>query len=186
MLRVRGEINGFAFRTSLFPTGKGGHTLLVNKQMQAGAKATLGSVAKFRLQPDREVRIAIIPTELERFFREDRSLRRWFDQLSYSMRREIAKWVMDVKGDEARTRRAEQMAERLLATMEAERELPPVLRIAFARNPRAYEGWQGMSVSHRRRHLLKIFYYRNPKARASRIAKTIEEAAALAGKKRKD
>lgn len=34
--RVRGEINGFAFRTSLFPDPRGaGHIVLVNKKMQA-------------------------------------------------------------------------------------------------------------------------------------------------------
>ena len=37
--RVFGEINGFAFRTSLFPASQGkGHVLLVNKQMQAGPR----------------------------------------------------------------------------------------------------------------------------------------------------
>jgi len=41
MLKVKGQINGFAFRTSLFPTGKGYHYLLVNKRMQAGAHAVI-------------------------------------------------------------------------------------------------------------------------------------------------
>jgi hypothetical protein len=57
-LRVKGEINGFAFRTSLFPTGKGDHVLLVNKRMQAGAGVTVGTVAQFRLEPDTEKRFA--------------------------------------------------------------------------------------------------------------------------------
>lgn len=35
---VRGEINGFGFRTSLFPDGQGGHTLLINKQIAAGRR----------------------------------------------------------------------------------------------------------------------------------------------------
>src|ERR1700682_4154596 len=35
-LRVKGEINGFAIRSFLFPTGKGFHCLTVNKRMQAG------------------------------------------------------------------------------------------------------------------------------------------------------
>src|SRR5882672_1967368 len=61
MLKVKGEINGFAFRTSLFPTGKGYHYLLVNKRMQAGAGAHPGSVAHFRLEPDTEKRVAIVP-----------------------------------------------------------------------------------------------------------------------------
>ena len=36
-LRVRGEVNGFAFRTSLFPEARGGFYLLVNRAMQASA-----------------------------------------------------------------------------------------------------------------------------------------------------
>jgi len=181
-LRVKGEINGFAFRTSLFPTGKGYHYLLVNKRMQAGAKTGPGMAALFRLEPDTEERKAILPAELKRALSQDRSLRRWFDNLSYSIRRWIAVWVSQPKSAEARVRRAEQIAEQLLTTMEAERELPPVLKAAFARDPRAFEGWQRMSPSHRRHNLLGIFYYRSPEARDRRIAKMLEEAAGRAGK----
>ena len=182
-LNVKGEINGFPFRTSLFPTGKGRHMLLVNKQMQKGARAVLGSVARFRLQPDTEPRIAIIPDELRRAFAGDRPLRRWFDRLNYSTRKEIGDWITQVKSTEARERRAQQIAERLLATQEAERELPPILQVAFARNSRAREGWERMSLSRRRMHLFGIFYYRTPEARARRLAKAIEDAEGLAEKK---
>ncbi len=184
-LRVRGEINGFAFRTSLFPTGKGSHVMIVNKRMQAGAKAVPGSVAQFRLEPDTEVRIVTTPPELKRALAEDRSLLRWFDRLNHSTRNEIAKWITEVKSGEARTRRAEQIAERLLATMEAERELPPILQVAFAQDPRARQGWELMSPSRRRMQLLAIFYYRSPEARARRVAKAVQEAAEFAEKRLK-
>ena len=183
MLKVKGEINGFAFRTSLFPTGKGYHYLLVNKRMQAGAGARPGSVAQFRLEPDMQKRVATVPAELQRILNEDRSLRRWFDQLSYSIRKWITDWIVQVKSAEARVRRAEQVAEQLMATMEAERELPPILKLAFAREPRALAGWQRMSPTHRRGNLLAIFYYRTPEARDRRIAKIIEEALAFAARK---
>lgn len=179
-LKVKGEINGFAFRTSLFPTGKGKHMMLVNKQMQKGAKVVPGAVAQFRVQPDTEPRIAIVPAELKRAFAGDRLLRRWFDRLNYSTRKEIGDWITQVKSAEARERRAEQIAERLLATMEAERELPPLLQVAFARNSRAQEGWERMSLSRRRMHLFGIFYYRSPEARARRLAKAIQDAEELA------
>src|SRR5215468_8890245 len=55
-LRVMGEINGFAFRSTLRPTGKGTHFLMVTKAMQAGGKAVPGTKAKLRLQPDTERR----------------------------------------------------------------------------------------------------------------------------------
>ena len=182
-LKVKGEINGFPFRTSLFPTGKGRHMMLVNKKIQAGAKAVHGSVAQFRLEPDTEPRIAIVPAELKRAFGGDRILRRWFDRLNYSTRKEIADWITQVKSTGARERRSLQIAERLLATMEAERELPPILQVAFARNSRAREGWDRMSLSRRRMHLFGIFYYRSPEARARRLAKTIQDAEGLAEKK---
>lgn len=183
--RVKGTINGFAFRTSLFPTGNGDHVLLVNKRMQAGAKVSVGAVAKFSLEPDTEERIITVPAELERTLAEDRALRRWFDRLNYSTRKYLVDSVMEVKSAEARERRAGQMAERLLETMYAERELPPILQTAFARSPQAYEGWKRMSPSSRRGHLLGIFGYRDPKSRARRVAKMLQEAYGLAEQRRK-
>jgi uncharacterized protein YdeI (YjbR/CyaY-like superfamily) len=184
-LRVRGDINGYPFRTSLFPTGRGGHILLVNKRMQKGAHAVPGSVARFRVEPDTEERVITMPAELNRILAQDRTLLSWVDQLSHSARAEIAKWVTEPKSREARARRADQIAERLLATMEAGQDLPPVLKLAFARNPVAHDGWRSMSATKRRGHLFGIFYYRTPEAQARRIEKMLDEATELAEKIRR-
>jgi uncharacterized protein YdeI (YjbR/CyaY-like superfamily) len=182
--RVKGEINGFAFRTSLFPEGKGRHFLLVNKRMQAGAGVRLGGSADIELEPDTAKRKVIVPAELKRAISEDRALVRWFDSLNYSMRKWICDWVSGVKSAEARVRRSEQVAEQLLSTMEAELELPPLIRAAFAREPGAKEGWQAMSPRQRRGQLLAIFYYRNPASRERRLGKVIEQALAVAKRKK--
>jgi uncharacterized protein YdeI (YjbR/CyaY-like superfamily) len=182
-IKVKGKINGFAFRTSLFPSREGGHILLVNKRMQKGARAVAGGAARFELEFDAEKRTATIPDELQRILGQDRSLRCWYDRLIQSTRNDIAKWITEVKSTEARFRRAEQIAERLLAVMEAERELPPLLQIPFARQPRAREGWEAMSASRRRAHLFAIFYYRSPEARGRRVDKMLEDASAVAAKK---
>jgi uncharacterized protein YdeI (YjbR/CyaY-like superfamily) len=179
-LRVKGEINGFEFRTALFPTGRGFHFLLVNKRMQAGGDVRAGSTAQFRLEPDLEERKAVMPVELKQAFLQDRSLQRWFDNLSYSIRRWICDRVGQPKSAATRVRQAEQIAEQLMSAMEAERELPPILKAAFARDPRAFEGWQRMSPTQRRHTLLSIFHYRNPASRERRIAKMLEEASARA------
>jgi uncharacterized protein YdeI (YjbR/CyaY-like superfamily) len=181
--KVKGEINGFAFRTSLFSTRDGRHFLLINKRMQKGGRAHAGTKANFRLEPDTEERTVTIPAELKRVLAEDRAVLRWFEKLNYSIRKWIVDWISDVKSADARVRRSEQVAEQLMSTMDAERELPPILQLAFARNPRAREGWDQMSDSRRRGQLLAIFYYRTPESRARRLAKVIEEAAGLAEKK---
>ena len=180
--KVKGEINGFAFRTSLFPRRDGTHFVLVNKRMQRGAQTRLGATAQFTLQPDLDEHVVTVPKELKRELAQVRALKRWFEKLNYSTRRYIAEWITDVKSPEARVRRAQQIAERLLETMEAEHELPPILQLAFAHNQRAREGWQHMSSAQRRKHLMGIFYYRDPESRARRAAQAIEDAAAVGEK----
>jgi uncharacterized protein YdeI (YjbR/CyaY-like superfamily) len=72
-------------------------------------------------------------------------------------------------------RRSRQIAERLMETMEAEKELPPAIEIALRQSPRARERWEQVSPSHRRAHLMAIFYYRTPESRSRRLNKCIEE-----------
>ncbi len=184
-VRVKGTINGFPFRSALFPTGKGGHVMIVNKRMQAGAGVRVGSLAKFRLEPDKEERLVGVPNALKRALAEDKSLLHWYEKLNYSTRKYIGAWINDVKSAEARTRRSEQIAVRLMETMEAEHEFPPMLRLAFDRNARAKDGWEKMSLSRRRGHLLGIFYYRTPEGRARRLAKAIEDAVQIAELKKR-
>jgi uncharacterized protein YdeI (YjbR/CyaY-like superfamily) len=181
-IKVQGEINGFAFTATLFPDGKGHHFLIVNKKMLSGGKTAAGSMAKFRIQPDTSPRVTVSPPkELMRELAQSKRLLKFFESLNPSRRHEIAKWIAQCKTSDARKRRSQRLAEWLLETMEAELALPPIMQLAFRKNPRATEKWEQMSPSHRRAHLLSIFHYREPEARARRLAKMIEE---IAGRKR--
>lgn len=183
--RVRGEINGFEFQTSLFPNARdGGYSLLVNKQMQKGGRTGPGQTAQFRLEPDLEERPAEAGPELARALREAAGLRKWFDALNPSMRRDIARWVSQPKGKEGRVRRAEQMAESLLLAKEGESELPPILRLAFERQPDARAGWEAMSSVRRRRHLFGIFFHQTPAGREKRAQAAVVDALTLARRKK--
>jgi len=181
-VKVQGEINGFAFRTSLFPTREGVHFLLVNKKMQAGAKVTRGAQARFRMQLDTTVRSTEPPSELTAILRQSKDLRKYYESLSNSTRSYIAAFIAQAKHSETRQRRAEQTAERLMATMEAEIELPPILKAAFARNPTAKIGWEKMPPSHRRFHLHGLLYSRNPETRARRLEKAMQSMIEYADK----
>jgi hypothetical protein len=180
-LRVRGDVNGFAFRTSLFPDVRGGFYLLVNRAVQEGAGVALGDTAEFRLEADLDAREAELPDELAVLLDEEPGLREWYAELSEYTRREIGKWVMGVKSDDARMRRAEQMAERLLATMEGERELPPAIEAAFRARPKARAGWAKMTPVLRRGELMAVFYYQTVEARQKRVEKLCEAAEKRAG-----
>jgi uncharacterized protein YdeI (YjbR/CyaY-like superfamily) len=180
--RVRGEVNGVSFRTSLFPDARGGYCLLVNRRMQSEAGIGLGAMAGFSLEPDLEPRLAELPDELAVLLDDEPGLRGWYDDLSEYTRREMGKWIGGVKTEEARMRRTEQMAERMLATMEAEQELPPVIARAFRMRPKARAGWERMTAAQRRGELFAVFYYRTPEAREKRVGKLVDAAEGHAAK----
>jgi uncharacterized protein YdeI (YjbR/CyaY-like superfamily) len=184
-LRVRGEIEGFAFRTSLFAyAGGSGHFLLVNKKMLAASNSSIGSLVHVTLEPDLDEREVLLPPELVKTLKQaDRRLPSWFNRMSDSHRREIGKWIAEPKSAASRLHRAEQMAVRLLETMEGETDPPPVLRAAFLRQPLVEAGWKAMTPIQRRGHLLGIAYYRTADARERRAAKAVEEALRVARKR---
>jgi hypothetical protein len=176
-LRVRGTVNGFGFRTSLFVFAEaGGYFFLMNRTMQGGGDVRLGQQAEFTLQPDLEPRPAELPDELAVLLEEEAGLRDFYDGLSESMRREIGKWIGGVKSEAAQLRRCEQMAERLLGAMEGERELPPVVAAAFRRRPKAAAAWKKLTPYQRRCELLAVFYYRAGEARDRRVEKLCDAA----------
>ena len=110
--RVRGEIAGHVFRTSLFPDSRrGGHFLLVNKKMQSAAEARVGSRVNISLEPDLVERPVSLPPELTRALNADRQLRRLFDSMSDSRRREFGKFADQPKSPAARIKRAGKIAE---------------------------------------------------------------------------
>jgi uncharacterized protein YdeI (YjbR/CyaY-like superfamily) len=174
-LRVKGDINGFAFRTSLLPTGDGHHFMIVNKQMQKGGRTSPGMEARFRMEPDTEKRAVPAAPEIDRVLRQSKPVQKFYQSLSASMKNDIARFVGSAKQAATRLRRAEQLAERLMETMEAEIELPPMIRQVIARNPPAAEGWERMPPSLRRMHLFGIFHYKTFESRMRRIEKSVGE-----------
>jgi len=183
-LRVKGDINGYTFSSSLFPTGDGHHYMVVNKQMQKGGGVQAGMEARFQMEPDTAKRETPAVPELDRLLRQSRRVQKFYESLSPSTRSDIARVISGAKQPETRRRRAEQAVENLMETMEAEVELPPMIRQFLARNPLASQGWNAMPPSHRRMYLFGIFHYRNIEARLRRIEKAVTEMAEYATRKR--
>jgi len=98
------------------------------------------------------------------------------------VRKFIGDSVVASKSPAARHHRAEQMIERMMLAMEGERELPPILQVAFRRQPKALIGWQAMTPVQRRGHLLGIFYYQSPESRQKRADKAVVEALKVANR----
>lgn len=181
-MSVRGTINGYPFRTFLFGSKVNGHLLLVNKTMQKQAGAMPGTTAEIVVEPDLEDRTAKPPSELAKLFKEDRAVKKWFEQLNYSTRRYICDAIDQRKSPESRVRCAEQWVECLMLAMDGEIDVPPVLQMAFRRYPGASERWATMTPIQRRTQLIAIFQAKSPEARANRAERTAREAAPGTGR----
>lgn len=182
--KAKVTIGGETFRTSLFPTREGEHFILVNKKMQRAGRVKTGMRAEFTVEPDTDERSVRQPAEFEKILKREKAAQKWFGELSHSMRHYIAKWIAEPKSAASRHKRAEEMAERILATMAAEVDLPPALRAALDRVPHARAGWEKLTRTQRRHHLMGYFYYKTPEAKMRRFQKAIDDSVAAAARQR--
>ncbi len=111
---VCGTINGFSFRSSIFPMG-GGHYMAVNKETREGAKAKGGDTVSVRMERDEEPRTITPPPDLARALKANKAAQAMWDKLSYTHRKEHAKAIEEAKRPETRARRIERAVAQLAA-----------------------------------------------------------------------
>src|SRR5262249_16713581 len=87
-LAVKGAINGFPFRSSIFPMGGGKFYMVVNREMREGAKVKAGDTVEFLLEKDDDLRTIATPPDLLKALTGRRSAKPAWDRLSYSHRKE--------------------------------------------------------------------------------------------------
>ena len=182
-LRVKGMIRAagsdrecLSFSTSLIRSKSRGCALLVTAKMRKATGLVAGSLAEVTLAPDLELRAVTPPPELAKLLKTDRAVRKWFESLNYSTRKYIADMVAEPKSAEARQRRAEQWMERILLTMDGEESPPPILQIAFRRQPLGRAGWYALTANQRRNALFSLFICVSPEAQAKRVERILADA----------
>ena len=111
-IAVRGTINGYGFRSSIFPDG-GARIMMVNRAMQQGAGAASGDTVRLVIEPDSLPRTVTVPADLARAFTRAPAAREKFDGLSYSHRKAYVEWIEEAKRLETRQRRVEKAIDML-------------------------------------------------------------------------
>ena len=104
---VRGTLNGFAFRSSVFPMGGGCHWLVVNRDMREGAKIKAGETISVMMERDDEPRVITPPKDFARALAANKAALAAWDKLSYTHRKEYARAIEEAKKPETRARRIE-------------------------------------------------------------------------------
>jgi hypothetical protein len=112
---VRGTINGFPYRSSIFPYRDGKHYMAVNKATREGAKAKGGETISVVMERDEEPRVITPSTDLARALKASKEARVAWEKLSYTHQKEYAKAIEDAKKPETRARRIEKTIAQLEA-----------------------------------------------------------------------
>jgi hypothetical protein len=111
---VRGTVNGHALRSRL--SVYGGETVLgLTKAFRAEAGIQVGDTVEVELERDDEPREVDVPPALQAALDADDAARAAFEKLSFTHRREYARWIAEAKREETRERRLGKAVEMLRA-----------------------------------------------------------------------
>ncbi len=110
---VRGTINGFEFRSSIFPMGDNQHYMVVNKQMREGAGIRGGETISVVMERDDAPRTITPPADFAKALRKNKGALTEWEKLSYTHRKEYVKAIEEAKKPETRARRIEKAVEQI-------------------------------------------------------------------------
>lgn len=109
---VAATINGCTWRTTV--TRMGGELLLgLNRAVRDAAGVETGDTLKVEIELDQAPREVELPEALADALATDTKARANVDRLSYTHRKEYARWVDETQREETRQRRVAQARERL-------------------------------------------------------------------------
>ncbi len=111
---VRATVNGYTWRTTV--TRMRGEFLLgLNREVREGVGADAGDTVEVAVELDTAPREVEVPDALAAPFAADPAAKSAFESLSYTHRKEYARWVQEAKREETRERRVAETLERLRA-----------------------------------------------------------------------
>ena len=110
---VKGTVNGFEFRTSIFPNGDGTHHMMVNKAMRDEAKAKPGDEVRVTLEPDTAPRVVEVPAGFQKALNKHQEAKAIFEKFPPSHKKAYLEYIEEAKRPETRAARIEKSIARI-------------------------------------------------------------------------
>jgi Bacteriocin-protection, YdeI or OmpD-Associated/Domain of unknown function (DUF1905) len=111
---ARTTINGATLRMTVTKM-RGEYLFGLNRAAREQAGLTPGDTATFTLELDTEPRVVDVPDALTNALERDAPAKARFDALSYTHRKEFARWVAEAKREQTRDKRVAETLELLRA-----------------------------------------------------------------------
>jgi len=110
---VQGTVEGVPLRTTLVPRGRGCHRLAIHGEIRKKLRVEAGAVVEVALERDEELREPAVPPALALALRLAPRAQAEFREVTTAVRRQIVRFVTDVKQEATKERRAQTMVRRL-------------------------------------------------------------------------
>ena len=120
-VKVYAEVNGFEFRSSLAKMGHHCHCLGLRKEYRDLTGIKAGDKVVVKIREDKDERTVEIPDDIREGLLVFPEIFDFFNNMSYSHRKEYILWIDSAKKEETRLRRIEKIIERLFQMMDEKR-----------------------------------------------------------------
>jgi hypothetical protein len=102
LVRVKGTVDGHPFRSTLLPTGGGGHFLVVKSEVRKAIVKEAGETVTVTIEPDSEPRSVLVPDDLMKAIERDTRASAAFEKMARSHQKAYVEWVEQAKRQETR------------------------------------------------------------------------------------
>jgi|WetSurMetagenome_2_1015567.scaffolds.fasta_scaffold217629_2 hypothetical protein len=111
--QVKVTMEGESFVWRLIRMGGPCHIVGVPKGIRVKAGKDVGDTIEISVVADNTAREIVVPDDLAMALKEDTTAREFFDELSYTHRKEYVRWIESAKKEETRVKRVAKTVEML-------------------------------------------------------------------------
>jgi hypothetical protein len=112
-VKVRVEFNGYEYRGSLAKMGHHCHCVGITQEVRKTIDKEPGDFIQVVLTKDESPRVVEAPEDLAALFNNNLAAKKYFDDLSYTHKKEYVEWIVSAKKAETRERRLKKTIEML-------------------------------------------------------------------------
>lgn len=112
-VKVRVEFNGYEYRGSLAKMGHHCHCVGLTQEVRKAIGKEPGDIIEVVIRTDESPRIVEVPEDLATLLNQNVEAKRYFDDLSYTHKKEYVNWITSAKKTETRERHLNKAIEML-------------------------------------------------------------------------
>jgi bifunctional DNA-binding transcriptional regulator/antitoxin component of YhaV-PrlF toxin-antitoxin module len=112
-VKVRVEFDGYEYRGSLAKMGYHCHCVGITQEIRKAIGKEPGDIIQVVLTKDKSPRIIEVPEDLAALLNKNLEVKKYFDDLSYTHKKEYVEWIVSAKKAETREKRLKKTIEML-------------------------------------------------------------------------